>query len=492
MVVDDSDNVIVGGSFSQAANFGGTGLTSNGSTDALIWKLDSAGNTLWARGIGGTAIDETRGLDVDSTGQIAATGFFSATADFDPGAGIQNLTSAGSTDIFVLRLSTAGNLVWVRQLGGTGADRGEGIHITAAGNVTTAGSFSSTVDFNPAGGNNNVANLTSAGSADGFVQQMTATGTFRWVQGVASTASDRLNDVTSDADNDVYVTGTRQGEVWVQRFDEDGVSQWSYFGGGASSDSGESIFIETDGTISVAGSFRSTANFGGANVESAGGSDAFVLQLSDQGNYQSVKTYGGTLDDLATSVVVEDADSYLLAGNFRGTAMFDVGITSGGGSIETLTSNGGSDGFLARVARVQGVDDAAVGIDSASLDGFEFNFYGNDYDGLFVSSNGLVTFVNSNDSSQNSDLLITPNEPTIAAFWEDLRTGAAEVDAVFWDLLGDPGDRRLIVQWNNVRVDNANSDLVGPLDFQAILRRTRWFDSTQLPYRRRSAGGPGR
>ncbi len=168
VVVDDSDNVIVGGSFSQAANFGGTGLTSNGSTDALIWKLDSAGNTLWARGIGGTAIDETRGLDVNSTGQIAATGFFSATADFDPGAGIQNLTSAGSTDIFVLRLSTAGNLVWVRQLGGTGADRGEGIHITAAGNVTTAGSFSSTVDFNPAGGNNNVANLTSAGQRRWF------------------------------------------------------------------------------------------------------------------------------------------------------------------------------------------------------------------------------------------------------------------------------------------------------------------------------------
>ena len=100
-------------------------------------------------------------------------------------------------------------------------------------------------------------------------------------------------------------------------------------GGGASSDVGESIFVETDGTISVAGSFRSTANFGGGvDVESAGGSDAFVLQLNDQGFYQSVKTYGGTLDDFATNVFFEDADSFLIAGSFRGTASFDVGVNS--------------------------------------------------------------------------------------------------------------------------------------------------------------------
>ena len=135
-----------------------------------------------------------------------------------------------------------------------------------------------------------------------------------------------------------------------------------------------------------------------------------------------------------------------------------------------------------RAARPQGVDDLAVPIDPSDLDGFEFSFYGNDYDGLFVSSNGIVTFTNSNDSSQNSDLLVTPNEPTIAAFWEDLRTGSAEVDAVFWDLIGEvPGDRRLIVQWNNVRVDNAAADLIGPLDFQAILRERD--GSIQFNYR---------
>ncbi len=53
--------------------------------------------------------------------------------------------------------------------------------------------------------------------------------------------------------------------------------------GGGSTDVGESIFVEADGTVSVAGSFRSTVNFGGGAIDSAGGSDAFVLQLDDHG-----------------------------------------------------------------------------------------------------------------------------------------------------------------------------------------------------------------
>ena len=482
VVVDNNDNVIVGGSFSQTASFGGVGLTSNGSTDALIWKLDSAGNTTFARGFGGTAIDETRGLDVNNSGQIVATGAFSGTADFDPGAGVQNLTSAGNTDIFVLRLDASGNFSWVRQMGGVGADRGEGIHIDGAGNVTTTGSFSSTVDFNPAAGNNNITNLTSVGSTDGFVQQMTATGTFRWAQRFGTAGSDRGNDVGSDGQNNIYVTGVNNGDIRVQRFNTNGTSQWLRNIGGASTDIGEAIFVESNGNVTVAGSFRSTVNFGGGNVDSSGGSDAFVLQLDSQGAYQTAQTFGGTVDDAATGVIVEGAAGYLVAGNFRGTATFDVGTNGSGGSSETLTSNGGSDGFVTRVARPQGVDDAAVAIDAADLNGFEFKFYGNPYDSLFVSSNGLITFVNSNDSSDNSDLLITPNDPTIAAFWEDLRTGSAEVEAVFWELLGDtPGDRRLVIQWSNVRVDNANANAVGPIDFQAVLSER---DGTiQLNYR---------
>lgn len=463
VAVDNAGNVVVSGSFSQTADIGGSNLTSNGTTDAFLWKLDSAGTTVWSRGFGGSGIDEANGVDTLANGDVVATGAFSETVDFDASpAAIQNLSSAGGTDAFVLRLTAAGDFAWVRQSGGTGADRGEDINVTPAGNITTTGSFSGTVDFNPGAATNN---QTSVGSADGYIQQLTGTGTYRWAQRFGSAATaDRGNDVTSDAAGNVYVTGVSNGDVWIRRLSATGTTTWTRTVGGTATDIGESIDVSADGSILVAGSFRSTVNFGGGNRTAAGGSDGFLLSLNPQGVFTTVNTFGGTLDDSAVAAEREDADSYLFVGNFRSSVSFDVGT-----STQSLTANGGSDAFLARAATIIGLDDGAVQLTAADLNGFQFNFYGTTYTDLFVSSNGLITFGAGNSSGANTDLLLAPTEPTIAAFWEDLRTGAADVEAVFWQVLGSGTDQRLVVQWSNVQVDNANAAAIGPLDFEAVL-----------------------
>ncbi len=476
VAIDNAGNVVVSGSFLQTADIGGTNLTSNGSTDAFLWKLDGAGTTVWVRGIGGSGIDEATGVDTLANGDVVATGAFSGTVDFDPGVGVQNQTSAGGTDAFVLRLTAAaGNFSWVRQTGGTGADRGEDINVTPAGNITTTGSFSGTVDFNPGSATNN---LTSAGNADGYIQQLTGTGNYRWAQRFgAATTADRGNDVTSDAANNVYVTGVSNGDIWIRRLSATGGTTWTRTIGGTATDIGESIDVAADGSILVAGSFRSVVNFGSGNKTSAGGSDGFVLSLNSQGVYTAVNTFGGNLDDSVTAAEREDADSYLFAGNFRNSVTFDVGT-----STQSLTSNGGSDVFFARAASIIGLDDGAVQLTAAELNGFQFDFYGTTYSDLFISTNGLITFGAANTSGANTDLLLGPAEPTIAAFWEDLRTGAADVEAVFWQVFGTGADQRLVVQWSNVQVDNANAAAVGPLDFEAVLYERD--GSIQLNYRR--------
>ncbi|MCH8890811.1 MAG: hypothetical protein IH827_07025, partial [Myxococcales bacterium] len=98
-------------------------------------------------------------MAVDAAGNVYTTGFFLGTADFDPGPGTFNLTSAGSVDVFVQKLDTAGNPVWAVGMGGTGTDQGLGVAVDGAGNVYTSGFFQGTADFDPGPGTFNLTSV---------------------------------------------------------------------------------------------------------------------------------------------------------------------------------------------------------------------------------------------------------------------------------------------------------------------------------------------
>jgi hypothetical protein len=146
---------------------------------------------VWAKGLGGTAADESNSIAVDSSGNVYTTGFFNGIADFDPGAGEANLTSAGGNDSFISKLDSSGNIVWAKRLGGTSSDSGRSIAVDSSGNVYTTGNFQGTVDFDPGAGE---ANLTSFGSNDVFVLKLTPSGESL---GSSVPAAPTLNSITA-------------------------------------------------------------------------------------------------------------------------------------------------------------------------------------------------------------------------------------------------------------------------------------------------------
>jgi hypothetical protein len=134
-----------------------------------VSKLDSNGNYLWARQMGGSAGKWDFGLAiaVDGASNVYTTGYFqSAPADFDPGPGAFNLSAVGANDIFVSMLDSAGNFVAAAGVGSTGADQGNHIAVSPAGVVYVTGYFALTADFDTGPG---TLNLTSAGGQDIFV-----------------------------------------------------------------------------------------------------------------------------------------------------------------------------------------------------------------------------------------------------------------------------------------------------------------------------------
>ncbi len=211
--MDAGGNVYTTGIFSGTADFdpgsGTYNLTSAGSSDAFISKLDNAGNFVWARRLGGTAQAGANGVAVDADGNVHTTGEFEGTADFDPGSGTYNLTSAGVDDAFISKLDNAGNFVWARRLGGTIA-RAWGVAVDAGGNVYTVGPFVDTADFDPGTG---TYDLTSAGFDDTFISKLDSAGNFVWARRLGGTQVDQGLGVAVDAGGNVYTTGRFEDTV---------------------------------------------------------------------------------------------------------------------------------------------------------------------------------------------------------------------------------------------------------------------------------------
>ena len=209
IAVDGSSNVFTTGYFAGTVDLDpGPGVytvSSVGSADIFVSKLDVSGNFVWAKSMGGTNIDEAYSITVDGGGNVYTTGFFWATADFDPGLGTYTLTSAGNEDIFISKLDASGNFVWAKSFGEKYNDWGRSITLDIAGNVYTTGHFQDTCDFDPGVG---TSNLISTGSYYCiFISKLDALGNFVWAEGMGGTDFDEGFSIAVDGSNNVYTTG---------------------------------------------------------------------------------------------------------------------------------------------------------------------------------------------------------------------------------------------------------------------------------------------
>jgi hypothetical protein len=113
VALDGSGNVYTTGYFTGTANFnpGGTfNLTSAGDRDIFVAEFNPSGAFVWAGAMGGSGLDQATSIAVDGSGNLYTTGLYNGTADFDPGAGVYDLTTASTSgEIFISKLITTGS-----------------------------------------------------------------------------------------------------------------------------------------------------------------------------------------------------------------------------------------------------------------------------------------------------------------------------------------------------------------------------------------------
>src|SRR4051794_18189592 len=163
----------------------------------------------YVAGFLGDGTADIAGTVVDSAGNVYISGSFFHTVDFDPGPGALNLTSAGTSDLFIVKLDRAGNLVWARTIGGSGDDGISGPALDGSGNLYFWGAFQGNVDVDPGPGG---LILTADSSGSGrFLLKLRADGTLVWGKQdtLAATSSNlEFSALRVDAAGNIYRVGS--------------------------------------------------------------------------------------------------------------------------------------------------------------------------------------------------------------------------------------------------------------------------------------------
>lgn len=340
IAVDTAGNVYVTGYFFSSINLGGATLVSAGGSDVFLAKYSPAGTHLWSKRFGGTGNDHGNGIGVDASGNVAITGDFTGTADFET----TNLVSLGSTDVFVARFTTGGGLFGAIGYGGTTADVGYSLAVDTSGNIIVTGSFTGTANF---GG----ANQVSLGGTDIFLAKYNSTGAHVWSQRFGGTVSDAAQAVAVDPSGNIAITGTFQGttnlgganlvgasiEVFLARYTSAGTHSWSVRLGGASQDYGMGVACDALGNVYCTGYFQGTGTFPTAPLVAAGGFDIFLLKFNIAGSLQWAQRYGGANSEFANWVGTDASGNVLVTGMFYDT--FNLGGSN-------LVSAGDLDVFI--------------------------------------------------------------------------------------------------------------------------------------------------
>jgi len=370
IVRDASGNVYATGNFAGLnvdfdPGAGTANLSSLGSTDIFIAKYDASGNYLWAKAIGSATDDSGYGLALDGSGNVHLTGYFTGTADFDPGAGTANLiNAAGGADLFIAKYDASGNYLWAKAVGGTFSDVGYGLAVDGRGNVYVTGHFVNTVDFDPS--SDGTANLVGAGSFNIFIAQYDASGNYVWAKAINGASSEGGYAIALDGGGNVHITGyffstmdfdpgtgtanltsAGVGDIFIAKYDASGNYLWAKALGGIGNDAGYALALDGSGNVYVAGSFLIEADFdpgaGMANLTAVGGYDGFVAKYDASGNYLWAKAMGGTGFDYGYGLALDGNGNVHVTGSFSNTVDFDPGS-----GTANLTSAGADDIFIAK------------------------------------------------------------------------------------------------------------------------------------------------
>jgi hypothetical protein len=288
VAIDGDENVVVAGHFSGVLFCTSPPIpvcvSSAGGTDIFVRKYDPSGTVSWTRVLGDSQNQFIGGVAVDRDSDVLFTGQFNGTMSL----GSEHVDNSGlGPNLFVAKLDSGGNALWMHQYGDTLRQQGNGIAVDAAGTVLVTGMYSGSLDFGPGGA------LSNGETPTAFAVSLTPAGE----------------------------------PLWARSFGVEGTH------------SGAAIAADAEGNVVLGGSSQGVVDLGDGPRPSASGLDAFVVKLDPGGRYIWGKLLGGASDQKVTAVAVSPIESAIvIGGSAEGTIDFGLGELAASG-VDALVAS---------------------------------------------------------------------------------------------------------------------------------------------------------
>jgi hypothetical protein len=272
---------------------GYTAYDSTGDIDASLIKLDSWGNVVWLKTVGGKYADQANSVALSKDGGYVIAGYTQSFGD----------TTYG--DIYVVKFDSSGNLKWTKTFGGKGADEAYSIVGTTDGGYAITGASTSW----------------GAGSYNIYLLRLDSSGNIKWARNINGTCNNYGYSLIQARDGSFVITGiTCHGGgnyIYLLRIDSSGALIWNKTIGGTVNDQGYSVIQTKDNGYAIAGY---TQSYG------TGGENLCLVKLDSNGNTCSTMGTHGTIANIDTINI----DSGGIVRSYS-VALLDSGMVDSGG-----------------------------------------------------------------------------------------------------------------------------------------------------------------
>lgn len=378
-------------------------------SNKVIEKLEKNYSILFSNLFGGNSTDRSESVIVDNNNDIIITGF-TASENF-PTLNAYDNDLNGDSDVFIVKFSNSGELLWSTYFGGEKADSGYAVAIDSSNNIILTGSTTSS-DFPTLNAFNSTFNM----GGDAFVSKFSSSGSLLWSTFIGGDYYEQADALVVDSSDNVIITGVTFSanfptlnafdntynnftDTFVTKFSKNGSLIWSTYLGGFLTDIAYSLAVDSLDNIIIAGKTISY-NFTTLNAYDNsynGEDDTFITKLSSNCTLLWSTYLGGSDEDRGYAIAVDSSDNIVVTGE---TISIDFPTMN----AHDNTYNGSYDAFITKFSS----DGSLVWSTYLGGSGWES---GNDIaitssDNILVlCKNGICIFFSSNGTLESDNYL---------------------------------------------------------------------------------------